>query len=179
MDEKEKAALAEKQAAEAQALAEAEAAKAQEPVIDPKVKELEERLAKVEEEKENYRTVALKRLGKLPGDADFLDADGKSVLTVEEQVKKILLEKEETKLKEERDAENRRILKENAELKLALKNRPSSSIGGGDSGASTVVKDNILSEQQILAAKERAKKLKLDPDKYVESLKVNLSKNTR
>ena len=37
----------------------------------------QEQIVKVTEERDNYKAVALKRLGKLPGDAEFLDKDGK------------------------------------------------------------------------------------------------------
>ena len=65
----------------------------------------QERIAQVEEERDNYKAVALKRLGKLPGDAEFLDRDGNGELTVKEQVRLELLDREvEMARREEKDA---------------------------------------------------------------------------
>ena len=139
-------------------------------VVDP-IAEKDKIIAALREEKDNYKTVALKRLGKLPGDADFL---GDSELSVQEQIKLALLDKEieaQNRLKEE---ETRKILKENAELKLALKNRPETSIGSSAGSNAVEVKDNVFSNDQIEALKKRAQTLKLDPDKFIESAKKKL-----
>lgn len=121
----------------------------------------------------NYKTVALKRLGKLPGDAELIGVDPKSGLTVEEQVRKTLLENEVSRIEQEKGSEVRRLSKENAELKLALKNRPGGSTVGGDSGSSSSVKDNVFSEAQIAILTEKAVRLKADPVKFIEQAKKN------
>lgn len=174
----------EKKAAEqAQAQAEADAAEAAKKAADEAeanagvealaLKEAE--IARLTKERDNYKTVALKRLGKLDNDADFLAGEKDTGLTVEEQVKAALIERELEKLNTEKDAESKRLAKENAELKLALKNRPGSPIGGGSgSGASTEVKDNVFSEAQIQALREKAIRLKADPEKFIENAKKNL-----
>lgn len=137
---------------------------------DP-VTKLQEENAKLIEERDNYKAVALKRLGKLPGDADFL---GDGELTVAEQVRLALLDKEiETNKKAEREA-TAKILRENSELRLALKNRPNQSIGGSDNGSTVEVKDNVFSNEQIEALKKKAIALKADPDKFIENAKKNL-----
>ncbi len=158
--------------AEAQAVAEAEAAKLLEPLA---AKDAE--IAKLAEERDNYKKVALKRLGKLPGDADFLEsADQKTGLTVEEQVKKVLLEEEIVKAQKVKDDLIKDQAKKISELTLALKNRPSPSIGGG-SGESIEVKDNVLTSQQIEVLRAKAIRLKADPEKFIENAKKNLLKN--
>jgi len=145
------------------------------PEVDP-IAAKDEEIAKLTEERDNYKNVALKRLGKLPGDADFV-AGEKTELSVEEQVRITLLDNEIKKVNQEKEAETKRIIKENAELRLALKNRPSASIGGG-SGDAIEVKDNILSEQQIIKIKETAVRLKVkDVDAYVEQAKKNILAN--
>lgn len=149
--------------------------------IDP-ITVKDEQIAKLTEERDNYKHVALKRLGKLPGDTDFVaGADEKTGLTVEEQVKKTLLDEQVKKAQDEREAEIKRLGKENSELKLALKNRPGGSIGSGGSGEGTVVvKDNILSEQQIAVIRAKGEKLHLSGEKldaFVEKAKSNLLKN--
>lgn len=164
----------EKAAAEAAQKAEQEAASA---AAIAAVAEKDEYIAKLEEERDNYKNVALKRLGKLPGDAELLDADEKTGLTVEEQVKKTLLEREITKAQAEKDAEARRLAQENAELKLALKNRPGGSIGS-DSGSTSEVKDNVFSAAQIEVLKAKAKQLNADPEAFIQKAKENLAKRS-
>lgn len=135
--------------------------------------EKDAKIAKLMEERDNYKAVALKRLGKLPGDADFLAGeDGQKELTVAEQVRLILLDKEIDAAEKAKEDETKRIVRENSELKLALANRPQESIGG-ESGGDKEVKDNVFSVEQIKVLKERAKRLKTDPDKFVESAKRN------
>ena len=138
--------------------------------VDP-IAEKDRVIEGLTKERDNYKAVALKRLGKLPGDADFL---GDAELSVAEQVKLALLDKEietQNRLKED---ETKKIIKENAELKLALKNRPETSIGGGDGGSGGVdVKDNVFSNEQLVVLRDKAVKLKVDPDKFIANAKKN------
>lgn len=144
--------------------------------IDP-IAAKDEEIAKLTSERDNYKNVALKRLGKLPGDAEFLDKDGNGELSVAEQVRLALLDKEIESAQKAKQDEATRLVKENAELRLALKNRPNNAIGGG-SGDSIEVKDNVLSEQQISFLKAKAIKLKVkDVDAFIETAKQNLLKN--
>lgn len=140
--------------------------------IDP-ITKLEEENKKLIEERDNYKNVALKRLGKLPGDADFLaGGTDNGEMTVAEQVRLALLDKEIESNKKAQDEATRKILKENSELKLALKNRPGDSLGG-DSGGTVEVKDNVFSDTQIEVLKAKAISLKADPDKFIENAKRN------
>lgn len=136
----------------------------------------DEEIAKLKEERDNYRKVALKRKGKLPADEEFFAEEGKEGPTVEDQVKLALMESELARKQQEREVEIHRITKENSELRLALKNQPGQSIGG-DSGTSTEVKDNVFSAAQLEALKQRALRLKADPEKFIESAKKNLLKS--
>lgn len=164
----------EKKAAEAAALAVAEANKALEEV--DMIAEKDAKIAKLSEDLENYKAVALKRLGKLPGDADFLAGgdDDKKELSVGEQIKIALFEKEIESEKLAKDKEVNNLKNKVSELTLALKNRPESSLGG-DSGSVVEVKDNVLTTGQIEELKKRATRLGVDPDKFVESAKKNLA----
>ena len=145
--------------------------------IDP-IAAANERLSKVEAERDNYKKVALKRLGKLPGDADFLEgADPKTGLTVEEQVTKALLDNEYKRVTGEKDDLIKKQSKELSELRLALKNRPDSvSIAGGSSSEGLSVKDNVLTDAQIASLTANAIRLKADPEKFIERFKQNLAK---
>ena len=139
----------------------------------------DEEIAKLKKERDNYKTVALKRLGKLPGDAEFIEQSSDSGLTVEEQVKQALIEREIAKAEAEKEAETRKLVRENAELKLALKNRPSSDSLGGDTGANGVeVKDNILSATQISELTKRAEMRGVDPQEFIKNFKQNLQRRS-
>jgi len=144
-------------------------------IADP-IAEKDAEIKKLETERDNYKAVALKRLGKLPGDADFLAAgdEDKGELSVAEQVRLALLDKEIEAANKAKEEETKKLVRENAELKLALKNRPGDSIGGG-SGGEPEVKDNVFTAEQIQAMKARATRLSVDPDKYVENAKKNFS----
>lgn len=130
------------------------------------------KIVKLEQERDNYRKVSLKRLGKLEGDADFL---GDSELSVAEQIRIALLDREIEYERKASDEKNKQLVRENAELKLALKNRPQTSIGG-DSTQNVDVKDNVLSDVQITTLKAQAIRLKADPEKYIALFKENLRK---
>jgi hypothetical protein len=150
------------------------------PVVEPVVKDeltiTQEKLVKAEEERDNYKAVALKRLGKLPGDAEFLNTtDGAAELTVAEQVRMVLLDREVETVKQAEKEATTKLIKENAELKLALKNRPGAGLGGGSETGSEV-KDNVFSEVQLTGLRARALRLKADPEKFIENAKANILK---
>ncbi len=135
---------------------------------DTQIKKLESDLA-------NYRNVALKRLGKLEGDADFVaGADKATGLTVEEAIKKALLEEEYVRRTSEKDQLVKGLQTKVSELTLALKNRPETSIdGGGTSSSGTETKDNVFTPEQIEDLKRRAKIVNADPEKFIEQAKKN------
>lgn len=161
----------EKIAAEAARIAAEEAAKGN--GEDP-IAERDAKIAKLEIERDNYKTVALKRLGKLPADSEFLgEAGGDINALIEDKVKAALVDREisiETKAKED---EYRKIVRENSELKLALKNRPGSGTGG-EGGSGGDVKDNVFSTEQLVNLRAKAIRLKADPEKFIERAKQNL-----
>lgn len=153
-----------------------EAKIAAELAADPLTK-LQEENARLSEERDNYKNVALKRLGKLPGDAEFLSQNDDTEFSVAEQVKIQLLEREVSKNKEAEKIEIDRMRRENAELRLAIKNRPGSSIGS-DSGSSSKTKDNVFSAAQLEVLRNKALRLKADPEKFIQAAKNNLSKRS-
>jgi len=143
-------------------------------IANSELVKLQEKLAKAEEDRDNYKTVALKRLGKLPGDDDFAGKSDGTELSVAEQVRIALLDREVEEVRKAEKAENARLIRENSELRLAAKNRPGSSGIGGDSGASSAVKDNVFSEAQIAQLTAKALRLKADPVKFIQHAKDNL-----
>lgn len=146
-------------------------------VVIDELTQRDEEIAKLKDELNNYKNVALKRLGKLPGDVDFIEEDSsKTGLTIEEIVKRTLLDREITKKEQEKEQEMRRIIRENTELKLSLKNKPGNGVGS-DSGQGNAVKDNTFSQVQLDSLNARAKLLKLDPVKFIEKTKINLTRS--
>ncbi len=134
-----------------------------------------EKLTKAEEERDNYKAVALKRLGKLPGDAEFLSKEGEGgELSVAEQVRLALLDREVEATQKQKDEAISKLARENSELRLALKNQPGASLGGGGSELGPEVKDNVFSEAQKVELRERAKKIGADPEKFIEAAKANI-----
>jgi hypothetical protein len=132
-----------------------------------------EKLAKAEAERDNYKNVALKRLGKLPGDAEFV-AGEETELSVQEQVRLALLDREVEITKNEERQAKEKLIKENTELRLALKNQPNQTLGGTGSGATVEVKDNTFTEAQLADLRARATRLNADPEKFIERAKQNL-----
>lgn len=142
-------------------------------VPDP-IAEKDAKIAKLSEDLANYKHVALKRLGKLPGDADFVAGiDEKTGLTVEETVRKTLIEQDLIRTEQEKNVEISKLQTKVSELTRALKNRPGAPVGGGG-GDSPDVKDNVFSESQLVALRATATRLKADPEKFIEAAKKNL-----
>lgn len=162
----------EKLAAEAKAQADKDAAIAEAIEADP-VAQKDALITKLTIERDNYKNVALKRLGKLSNDADFIAGEDGTEMTVAEQIKIALLDKEIDSEKKAKDELYTKTLRENAELKLALKNRPQGSIGG-DSTTTVAVKDNVLTDAQIADLTAKANRLKADPEKFIENFKKTL-----
>lgn len=135
----------------------------------------DEEIAQLKEERDNYKQVALKRLGKLPADSEFLGENGSDINSlIEEKVKIALIDKEIARKEQEKEIKLRQLSKENSELRLALKNRPGDSIGGDSGNGGIEVKDNVFSNEQLKALEMKALRLKADPQKFIENAKKNL-----
>ena len=175
MTPEEKAALEAQEAEKAAKLAEDEAnRKALE--VDP-LAEKDAEIARLVEERDNYKNVALARKGKLADDDDFFTKPGIDEF-IKDKVLEALSDKEIAQAQAAKDAEIKRLVRENNELRLANKNKPETSIGGGDGGG-TEVKDNVFSADQVKSMEQRAKTLGLDPQKFIENAKRNFLNNRR
>jgi hypothetical protein len=133
-------------------------------------------LAKLAEEKENYRKGLLKAKGKLPVDDYSVDNVDE---TEDEKINRIvdqrLLQTKESQLKAEKDLALTNIIKRNKELEIALKNRQQiSAISTGSNSEkvqSDIKTDNFFSPEQIQALKAKGY-----DDKKIEALKANVKK---
>ncbi len=132
-------------------------------------------LAKVREEKENYRKGMLKAKGKLPEDYqsdadDFEDADSHTRMIVRET----MLSTKEAQLQVEKDQALKAVLKRNKELETALKNRnqiTSTSGEGSNQDKPEGKKDNYFSNDQISYFKSKGWS-----DEKIEAAKKNMAK---
>ena len=139
------------------------------------VAEKDAEIAKVREEKENYRKGMLIAKGKLTD-----DTEGESE-TDEERMRRIvqeeLLNTKEARLLEERKSAEQAVMKENAELRLALKNQNTSTSGGSSTARADENKvvatsaDKFFSEAQLAELKKKG----LDPEKVMANMKKSIS----
>ncbi len=135
-------------------------------------------IAKIREEKENYRKGLLKAKGKIPEDYqpdtdEPEDQDSRTRRIVQET----LLQTREAQLNVEKDQALKAILKRNKELETALKNRgqvTSSTGEGSNQDKPEGKRDNTLSNDQLNALKAKGW-----DDKKIEEFKKNLTKGTQ
>lgn len=123
------------------------------------------RIAKIAEERDNYKKGMLKAKGKIPDEED--EEEGPDVREIARQeALAVLADTDYVKATTERDTIISKIAKENAELRLALQNKPGTGIGSGSNQDTQKVKDNVLSEDQ-----ERDLRARGWDDKKIEHFK--------
>lgn len=122
------------------------------------------RAAQTETERENYRQMALKWKKKATGSVEDDEDD-----EVEARVQARLAEERAAALQKEKDAMLEKALRENAELKNAVKNRPAGSPVGAPGADGPKVPDQIISPELMNYFKNV---LKWDDDK-VELYRTN------
>lgn len=166
----------EKKAAEANALAtaqeeerkrkEAEAnAKSPEQI---RIEELEKEKAAILERETNYKLAYLKEKKKNDGaNPDETDEERIRRITREE-----LANKEIAAIDKEKEELFKKTLRENSELKLAIKNKIPDKPSGGTHNEIPEVKDTILTDEQLAALRARGW-----TDKDIERYKKNYRKN--
>lgn len=133
-------------------------------------------LAKVKDERENYKKGLLKAKGKLPEESqretDGLEEDADS--RTRRIVQETLLSTKEAQLHAEKEQVLKAALKRNKELETALKNRgqiTSSSGEGSNQEKPEGKRDNYFSNDQLNALRAKGY-----DDKKIEELKKNMSK---
>lgn len=132
-------------------------------------------LAKVQQEKENYKKGLLKAKGKLPEDYQTDNDDSETMeAVIDRKVQEKFLNTKEAQLQAEKEMALKAVLKRNKELELALKNRGQISFATGEGSNQDKPegkKDNYFSNDQIAALRAKGY-----DDKKIETLKVNMSK---
>jgi hypothetical protein len=136
---------------------------------EAKLRAKDEEIAKISQEKENYKRAALKAKGKLPEEEEDLDEKMRRI------AQETYLATQEAKALAEKDEMIRKMARDLSEAKLALKNRTQLTPTGGTAGPENEPekKDNILSEAQL---KELKAKFPHWTDKDIEAYKANLNK---
>lgn len=132
---------------------------------------LVEELARVEQEKENYKRAALKAKGKLPDDQEDQGNDLEAL--IEKKVEEKFILSRETQLRKQQEELIQKALRENKELKRALQAKSQvSNMSMGSAGSSTQeVSDGVLSKDQIQTLKSKGW-----DDAKIQKFKENLSK---
>jgi hypothetical protein len=129
------------------------------------LQEANARIAKLAEERDNYKRGMLMAKGKLDKDDD--DNQQPDIREIaREEARAMLAETDFGKAVQERDELITRIAKENKELKLAIGNRPGTGTSQGGNQESEKPKDNTLSEAQ-----ERDLRARGWDDKKIEHFK--------
>lgn len=134
------------------------------------LEETQAQLIKIDAEKENYRKGMLKAKGK-PAD-DYGEEDSEDI---DEKFRRIareeLLKTQESQLIAKRDDTLKNVLKQNEELRLALKNRASvgTATASGSNQEKNEVKDTFFTDAQLAELKRKG----LDPAK----VKANMLKS--
>lgn len=129
-------------------------------------------IAKIAQEKENYRRGMLKAKGKLPDEDDNSSNDEDLDAKIDRKVEERLLASREAQVLAEKDALVIASAKKIKELSLALKNRnqvSSSSGQGSNQDRQEVRTDSTLSEDQINSLRSKGW-----DDKKIEAFKKNL-----
>jgi len=132
-------------------------------------------LAKISQEKDNYRKGLLKAKGKIPEDYQS-DADEPETTEalIDRKVREAILSTKEAQLQVEKDQTISALIKRNREVETALKNRGqiSSSAGeGSNQDKPEGKKDNYFSNDQISALRAKGY-----DDAKIETLKKNMTK---
>jgi hypothetical protein len=135
----------------------------------------EAKLARIEQERDNYKKGLLRAKGKLPED---YQTDSDETETQEQMFRRIAREErlsaEEAQLLADKDNAYKAVLKRNKELEVALKNRgqiSSSSAQGSNQDKPEGKADNYLSNDQVAYFKAKGWN-----DKKIEAFKENSKK---
>jgi len=138
--------------------------------LEAKIKALEDEKAKLIEGEANYKMAYLKERSKRRDESS--DEDESTDDRMRRIANEALAESRLAEIAREQDTILKKALKENKELKLAQLNKnttPPASMGTHSEGS--VVKDNLISEEQMKAFKARGWN-----DKDIERYKKNLVK---
>ncbi len=139
------------------------------------LKQKDDELAQVRQERENYKKGMLKAKGKLPEEYQTdTDTPEDMEAIIDRKVTEKLLSTKEAQLQAEKDQAMRAVLKRNRELEVALKNR--GQVGSGTGIGSNQEKpegklDNYFSNEQIQALRAKGY-----DDKKIEQAKANMKK---
>jgi len=129
--------------------------------------DLEQKVAKLEEEKANYQAAYLKERAK--NHEDETDEDKFRRIAREELQNSHILD-----LENQKERLLQKALKENRELKLAVKNKTDIPVSTTVHSEGQAVRDTLITPEQMAHFKAMGKS-----DKWIENYKKNLVKNTR
>ena len=135
-----------------------------------RIAELEAEKAKLATERDNYRIGMLKAKGKTPVVLDEDEGEDDKIRRISSET---LADSRLADIARELDSIIKKALIENKELKMALKNKPSTiAVSTGSESTQAVATSGILSKEDIDIAKARGWS-----DKKIELLKKNIQTN--
>lgn len=133
---------------------------------EKKIKQLESDKAALIVEASNYKVAFLKEKSKNEVDPDETDEERIRRITQEELTKNKI-----SQIDAEKEKLLQKVLKDNSELKLALMNKTEKPAADGIHNENPVVKDTIITPEQLAAFKAKGWS-----DKDIERYKKNLQK---
>lgn len=174
-EEKKAVEIKEAEAAAARKAEEDAAEKSESEVLEEQLAAKDAEIAKLTEEKDNYKRGMLKAKGKPAKDEEEdEDADEDIDTKIDRKVNERLLDTKISNAQADKDELLKKALARNKELETAIKNRSQISTSGQGSGSESKLtpKDAILSEEKI----KQFKGMGWD-DAKIERYKQNLMKN--
>lgn len=137
------------------------------------LKAKDERIAKLQQERDNYKSGMLKYKKQSDKPEEPTDEDRFRQIAREE-----MLNSQLGQAYAEKDALAQKMAKELSEAKVALANKSQiSNIPGGSSQPNDVINVEKLTAEQKADLEKSAKKIGADPKKYIERFLQNLEKN--
>lgn len=141
------------------------------------LKQKDEELAQIAEEKENYRKAYLKKANGQPEESLGDDKPEQLEALIDRKVQEKFLSTKEAQIQADKDLALKAVLKRNKELEVALKNRgqiSSSSAAGSNEDKPEVKTDAYFSKDQINALKAKGWS-----DEKIELAKKNMTKGSQ
>ena len=140
--------------------------------LEKALAEKDAELAKIAQERDNYKLGLLKAKGKILEEEPLEKSELTVAELVAQEVKNQLFSTKENQLQAEKDSILQQALKENKELKVALQNKQGiSTAPSGSSSDNSTASSNYFSSEQITELKARG-----FDDKKIQRLQENMKK---
>lgn len=141
------------------------------------LKARDERIQKLQEEKDNYRKMGLKWKKEASNDDDKLSDEEKIRQIAQQTAQEMILGSELARANAEKEEIIKKMAKENAELKATVANKAQiSNMPGGASQPNDKITVEKLAPEQKAELEAKARELGVDPVKFIAKAVENLAK---